>query len=65
VIVFSRNKNEAIVLDGDIIVTVIEIRGDTVRLRVELPKGATVHRREVYEALCRLEQPIVTPSSKG
>jgi carbon storage regulator len=65
VIFFSRKKNESIVLGGDIIVTVIEVRGDQVRLAVELPKGATVHGREVYEAIRRLEQPIVTPSSDG
>ena len=50
-IVFPRKKGESIVLDGDIILTVIEIRGDKVRLGVELPKDGTVHRREVYEAL--------------
>jgi len=44
-------KNESIVLGDDIILTVIEIRGDKVRLGVEHPKGVTVHRREVYEAI--------------
>jgi carbon storage regulator len=65
VIVFPRKKNESIVLGGDIIVTVIEIKGDKVRLGVELPVGATVHSRKVYEARCGVEQPIVTPSSEG
>ena len=55
-IVFPRRKSESIVLDDDIILTVIEIRGDKVRLGVEHPKGVTVHRREVYEAICRVEQ---------
>lgn len=66
-IVFSRNKNESLVFAGDITVTVIEISEDKVRLGVELPKHGTVHRREVYEALCRLSQgePDVTPSSEG
>ena len=61
----SRMKNESIVLGDDIILTVIEIRGDKVRLGIEHPKGATVHRREVYEAICRVEQrqPMVTPST--
>ena len=63
-IVFPRKTGEAIVLDGDIIITVIEIRGDKVRLGIELPVGGTVHRQEVYEALCRAEQrePSVTPA---
>ena len=50
-IVFPRKKDESIVLGGDIIITVIEIKGDKVRLGIELPKDGTVHRREVYEAL--------------
>ncbi len=64
-IVFPRKKNEAIVLDGDIIITVIEVQGDKVRLGIELPDSATVHRLEVYEALCRVEQPTLTPASEG
>jgi carbon storage regulator len=51
VIVISRAKNEGIVLGDDIILTVIEIRGDKVRLGVELPKGATLRRGEDYEAM--------------
>ena len=51
-ILLSRMKDESIVLDGDVILTVIEIRGDKVRLVVELPEGGTGHKREVYEAIC-------------
>jgi carbon storage regulator len=49
-LVLSRRRNESVVID-DVVVTVIEIRGDTVRLGIEAPKQATVHRREVYEAI--------------
>ena len=41
-IVLPRKKGESIVLGDDIILTVIEIRGDKVRLGVELPKGVTL-----------------------
>jgi carbon storage regulator len=51
VIVLPRKQGESVVLGDDIILTVIEIRGDKVRLGVELPQGATLHRREVYEAI--------------
>jgi carbon storage regulator len=51
VIVITRTKNEGIVLGDDIILTVIEIKGDKVRLGVELPKGATLHKGEVYDAM--------------
>jgi carbon storage regulator len=50
-LVLSRMKNEAIVINENIVVTVIELRGDKVRLGIESPKAATVHRREVWEAL--------------
>ena len=64
-ILISRTKDESIVLGDDVILTVIEIRGDKVRLAIEHPTGVTVHRFEVYEALRRIEQPIMTASSEG
>src|SRR5512143_1190609 len=50
-LVLSRKKNESIIISDNITVTVIEIRGDKVRLGIEAPKDVTVHRREVYEAI--------------
>ena len=50
-LVLSRKKNESIVINNDITVTVVEIRGDKVRLGIDAPKEVTVHRREVYEAI--------------
>jgi carbon storage regulator len=50
-LVLSRKKNESIIINDNITVTVIEIRGDKVRLGIEAPKDITVHRREVYEAI--------------
>src|SRR5690242_240540 len=50
-LVLSRKKNESIIISDNITVTVIEIRGDKVRLGIEAPKDVTVHRREVYDAI--------------
>lgn len=50
-LVLSRKKNESIIINDHITVTVVEIRGDKVRLGIEAPKEVTVHRREVYEAI--------------
>jgi carbon storage regulator len=50
-LVLSRKKNESIVIDDHITITVVEIRGDKVRLGIDAPKDITVHRREVYEAI--------------
>ena len=52
-LVLSRKKNESIVINDDISIVVVEIRGDKVRLGVEAPKEVPVHRREVYDAIKR------------
>lgn len=52
-IVLSRRKNESIVINDEITIVVVEIRGDKVRLGVEAPKECPVHRHEVYEAIRR------------
>ncbi len=54
-LVLSRKKNESIVINDDITIVVVEIRGDKVRLGVEAPKEVPVHRREVYDAIKRAE----------
>ncbi len=55
-LVLSRKKNESIIINDDITVVVVEIRGDKVRLGIEAPKEVPVHRHEVYEAIRRSEQ---------
>jgi len=50
-LVLSRKKNESIVINNDIRIVVVEIRGDKVRLGVEAPREVPVHRHEVYEAI--------------
>lgn len=52
-LVLSRKKDESIVINNDITIVVVEIRGDKVRLGVEAPKEVPVHRREVFEAIVR------------
>jgi carbon storage regulator len=64
-LVLSRKKDESIVINNDITIVVVEIRGDKVRLGVEAPKDVPVHRREVFEAIARGEPsdlPAVTSS---
>ena len=55
-LVLSRKKNESIVINHDITVVVVEIRGDKVRLGVEAPKDVPVHRKEVYDAIHGLNE---------
>jgi carbon storage regulator len=55
-LVLSRKKNESIIINDNIVVMVIEVRGDKVRLGIEAPREVTVHRREVYEAIKEAER---------
>jgi carbon storage regulator len=50
-LVLSRKKDESIIINDHIRVTIVEIRGDKVRLGIDAPKEVSVHRREVYEAI--------------
>ena len=50
-LVLSRKKNESIVINNDITVTVVEIRGDKVRLGIVAPKEVPVHRQEAVPPL--------------
>lgn len=50
-LVLSRKSNESIVINNNITVTVVEIRGDKVRLGIVAPKEIPVHRQEVYDLI--------------
>ncbi len=54
-LVLSRKKNESIIINDNITIVVVEIRGDKVRLGIEAPKEVSVHRKEVYDAIKRNE----------
>jgi carbon storage regulator len=50
-LVLSRQRDETIMIGDDIEVTVVDIRGDKVRLGINAPKEISVHRKEVYDAI--------------
>jgi len=50
-LVLSRYRDESIYIGDDIVITVVDIRGDRVRIGVEAPNDVSVHRQEVYEAI--------------
>ena len=52
-LILSRKVNEEIIIDGGIVVMVVEIRGDKVRLGITAPREITVHRKEIAEAIAR------------
>ncbi len=55
-LVLSRQRDESIVIGDNVVITIVDIRGDKVRLGIEAPREVPVHRREVYDAIQRENQ---------
>ena len=52
-LVLSRYKDQSIYIGDDIIITVVDVRGDRIRIGIEAPADVPVHRQEIYEAIKR------------
>ena len=52
-LVLSRQRDESIIIGDNVVITVVDVRGDKVKLGIDAPKEISVHRREVYEAIQR------------
>ena len=67
-LVLSRQRDQSIIIGDNIVITVVDVRGDKVRLGIDAPKEISVHRQEVYDAIQRenlraanLDEPGDTP----
>ena len=52
-LVLSRHRDESIMIGDDVVITIVDIRGDKVRLGIDAPQEIPVHRQEVYDAIQR------------
>ena len=50
-LVLSRRKDETIMIGDNVEITIVDIKGDTVRLGIQAPRAISVHRKEIYEAI--------------
>ena len=50
-LVLSRKRNESVVINENIVVTVVEVRGDRVRLGIQAPRDVPIHRSEILAAI--------------
>jgi carbon storage regulator len=57
-LVLSRKLNESIVINDNVVVTVLGVKGNTVRLGIEAPGEIPVHRQELYEKMQNQEVPM-------
>jgi len=62
-LVLSRYRDESIYIGDDVIITVVDVRGDRVRLGITAPSNVSVHRKEIYDAINR-EQRLSDNSPK-
>ena len=61
-LVLSRKVGESIVIGDDVVVTILEIRGDLIRVGIDAPRHIKVHRREVFEAIEASNREAVAPT---
>jgi carbon storage regulator len=63
VLVLTRCANQSIMIGADIVVTVLEVRGDQVRIGIEAPRSVSVHREEVFRELEAAIRAAASPAS--
>lgn len=63
-LVLSRKRNESVVINDEIVVTVVEVRGDKVRLGIQAPRDVPIHRSEVMAAIQRAQAVGATESNE-
>lgn len=63
-LVLSRHRDESIMIGDEIVVTIVDIRGDKVRLGINAPSSIPVHRQEVFDAIQREAQGGGDPAVK-
>lgn len=62
-LVLTRRKDQRIIIGDDIVVTVLEVKGDSVRIGIEAPRTVQVHREEVHQALIEANRGAVLPAA--
>jgi carbon storage regulator len=65
VLVLTRHVHQSIVIGHDVVVTVLEVRGDQVRLGITAPKEIQVHREEVFIALTAANRQAATSATSA
>ena len=60
-LVLSRQSDETIIIGDNIRITIVEVRGDKVRIGIDAPRDVTVHRQEIYDAIRRDAEAAARP----
>ena len=62
-LVLTRRANQSIMIGADVVVTVLEVRGDQVRIGIDAPRSISVHREEVFRELEAANRAAASPAS--
>jgi carbon storage regulator len=62
VLVLTRRAGESLMIGDDVVITVLDVRGDVVRIGIKAPRSVQVHREEVYRELQRVNREAASPS---
>jgi carbon storage regulator len=65
VLVLTRRANQSIMIGHEIVVTVLEVRGDQVRLGIKAPRSIDVHREEIFAQLQQANRDAVRSTAEG
>ena len=64
-LVLTRRANQSIMIGHEIVVTVLEVRGDQVRLGIKAPRSIDVHREEIFAQLQQANRDAVRSTTEG
>ena len=64
-LVLTRRANQSIMIGPDIVVTVLDVKGDQVRIGIRAPKSVTVHREEVLAELTKANRDAASPTPEA
>jgi carbon storage regulator len=64
VLVLTRRAGESVMIGDDVVITVLEARGDVIRLGIQAPKDVRVHREEVYRELQAANREAASPTDE-
>ena len=62
-LVLTRRANQSIVIGDNVVITVLEVRGDQVRIGIDAPRSVTVHREEVHREIAEANRAAASPGS--
>jgi carbon storage regulator len=62
VLVLTRRPGESVMIGDDVVITVLDVRGDVVRVGIKAPRSIQVHREEVYRELQKANRDAASPN---